>query len=245
MISFVIPAHNEASEISACLETIHRAAEAIEWPYEVIVVDDASNDETAAIAAAYEARVIRVDHRQIAATRNAGAAEAAGDILVFVDADTQINAVLIHEMLDALDAGATAGGARIRIDDAPGFPERVLLIVVMAIWRMTGWAAGCFIYSRRSAFEAVGGFDERYYASEEIHLSRALKRQGPFKVLKTPVVTSGRKWRLYSRKEQWRTIGHFILGGFAAGRRREGLDLWYDGRRERSKKKTETNANIE
>ncbi|MEE4173816.1 MAG: glycosyltransferase [Xanthomonadales bacterium] len=232
MISFIIPAHNEAAEIGACLEAIHAAAAANSATYEIIVVDDASDDDTAAIAESHGARTVRVEHRQIAATRNAGAAQARGEILVFVDADTQIDDAVLNDALAALEAGAVGGGAGIRIDEALPAPGRYLLPVVLTIWRWTGWAAGCFLYCRRADFEAVGGFDERYYASEEIHLSRALKRRGPFKVLKTSVLTSGRKFRLYDTGEQWRTMLRLAFGGFRAARKREGLELWYDGRRE-------------
>ncbi len=232
MISFVVPAHNESAELGACLAAMNTAANAVGRPFEIIVVDDSSTDDTADIAREHGARVVRVEHRQIAATRNSGAAEARGDILIFVDADTWIDEAVLHDALAALDGGAIAGGAGIRIEGALPSPGRYLIPPILAIWRMTGWAAGCFVYCRRADFEAVGGFDERYYASEEIHLSRALKKRGRFEVLKTPVVTSGRKWRLYSPKEQWRTMLHLAFGGLRATRKREGLDLWYDGRRE-------------
>ena len=246
MISFVIPAHNESAEIGACLEAIHAAAQGVlvsgdsngeqsgagQRAYEVIVVDDASADDTAAIAEAQGARVIRVEHRQIAATRNAGAAQARGDVLIFVDADTHIDETVLRGALTALEAGAVGGGAGVRVDEELPASARYLLPAILAIWRRTGWAAGCFFYCRRADFEAVGGFDERYYASEEIHLSRALKRRGRFEVLKTPVLTSGRKWRLYTPKEQRRTMFRLLFGGFRVTRKREGLDLWYDGRRE-------------
>jgi len=59
------------------------------------VVNDASTDGTRDIAAGKNAQVISVNHRQIAATRNSGAAAAQGEILIFVDADTQVNKAVV------------------------------------------------------------------------------------------------------------------------------------------------------
>jgi len=68
MISFIVPAHNEQASLGRTLEAIHKAARAVGQPYEIIVVDDASTDATPEIAAQNNARVLSVNHRQIAAT---------------------------------------------------------------------------------------------------------------------------------------------------------------------------------
>jgi GT2 family glycosyltransferase len=95
-----------------------------------------------------------------------------------------------------------------------------------------GFAAGCFIFARRDAFESVGGFDEDYFASEEIHLSRALKRKGDFRIISGFVTTSGRKARMFSGREILFQLLRFARGGPAALKRREGLEFWYGGERE-------------
>lgn len=92
MISFVIPAHNEAALIGRTISALHESARAMGEPYEVIVADDASTDRTGAIAREHGARVVAVSFRRIAATRNAGAREATGELLFFVDADTVVPA---------------------------------------------------------------------------------------------------------------------------------------------------------
>src|SRR5258708_8702482 len=73
VISFVVPAYNEEKYLAATLAAIHEAARSAGEPYEVVVANDASTDATAAIAEAGGARVVSVEKRQIAATRNAGA----------------------------------------------------------------------------------------------------------------------------------------------------------------------------
>ena len=90
MLSFIVPAYNEELELPSTLSAIHAAAAANSEPYEIIVVNDGSTDATAAVAATAGARVVTIHRRQIAAARNAGAREARGDILFFVDADTRI-----------------------------------------------------------------------------------------------------------------------------------------------------------
>src|SRR5205085_9617055 len=88
VISIVIPAYNEEALLAPTVRAVRESADATGVPYEVIVVDDGSTDRTAEIARAHGARVVSVELRQIGAARNAGVKAAAGDLLIFVDADT-------------------------------------------------------------------------------------------------------------------------------------------------------------
>src|SRR5436190_23873955 len=90
LVSFVIPAWNEESVLGPTLEAVRVAARHLAEPSEVIVADDSSTDQTAEIARQHGARVVTVQHRQISATRNAGAGAAQGDLLIFIDADTLV-----------------------------------------------------------------------------------------------------------------------------------------------------------
>lgn len=116
MISFVIPAHNEAELIGRTLSTLHESARAAGEPYEIIVADDASTDGTGARALSHGARVVAVNFRRIAATRNAGARETTGELLFFVDADTIVPARAVRVAVHALRSGAIGGGAAVRFD---------------------------------------------------------------------------------------------------------------------------------
>ena len=80
MISFVVPAYNEERLIGATLDAIHAAAREIAQPYELIVANDASTDDTPAIARAHGARVVDCDHRQIARVRNADIRQAMDEL---------------------------------------------------------------------------------------------------------------------------------------------------------------------
>ena len=225
MISLVIPAHNEEALLGATIEALRAAARDIGDTVELIVVDDGSTDRTADIARARGAQVVRVHVRQIAAARNAGARAARGELLVFVDADTIVPAVVLRGAVDAWRAGAVGGGAGAEFEaSAPRWAHRA---IAMARWIMqrAGWAPGCFFFAERGAFERAGGFDERYFASEEIHTSRAMKRFGRFVVLRENVLTSARKAEHYSMAHSLWLMLRMLWPGTL--RSREGLDFWY------------------
>lgn len=232
MISFIVPAYNEEALIGRTLEALNRAARNTGEPYEVVVADDASSDRTAAIAESHGCRVVKVNLRQIAATRNAGAREASGDKLIFVDADTVVTSEVVRASIDAMNRGAAGGGCAVNFDGRlPRYAEIVSPLMVR-FFRATGFACGCFLFCTRRAFDAAGGFDETLFASEEISMSRALKRQGRFVVLRESVTSSGRKLRMYSGKEVLRLFGGILLAGPKALKKRDGLEVWYGGRRE-------------
>jgi glycosyltransferase involved in cell wall biosynthesis len=232
MISFIVPAYNEETLIGRTLEALNRAGLSIAEPFEIIVADDASSDRTAAIAETHGARVIRVNLRQIAATRNAGAREARGDKLIFVDADTTVSDEVVRAAINAMDRGAAGGGSAVTLDGPLPRYAKVASPMLVRLFRATGIACGCFIFCTRRAFDAVGGFDETLFASEEVWMSRALRRQGRFVVLRESVTSSGRKLRMYSGREVLRLFGGILLAGPKALRKRDGLDVWYGGRRE-------------
>jgi GT2 family glycosyltransferase len=232
-LSFVVPAHNEEHELPASLNALRTAADASGQTYELIVVDDASTDATAALAQQFGARVIPVNRRQIAAVRNAGAREARGEILFFVDADTRIAPDHVILGLRALAEGCAGGSARVVPDRQMPFWANVFLQVFSAIYFTAGLGAGAFIFTRRESFETAGGFDEQYFAGEEVYLSLALKKLGRFKILREPIVTSARKVRLHSFRFVLTQTFFLLVGGKRALRTRERLALWYDGKRER------------
>ncbi len=231
-LSFVVPAHNEEHELPATLRALGQAADAALETYEVIVVDDASTDDTAEIARQFGARVIAVNRRQIAAVRNAGARVARGEILFFVDADTRISPVHVRSAIDALGAGGVGGSARVALDGRPDFWTRVFVRAFCTVYFAAGLGVGAFIFARRDCFEKAGGFDEQYFAGEEVYLSLALRKLGRFTILRTPITTSARKVRMHSAGFVITQFIFICFGGKRALRRRDKLALWYDGKRE-------------
>ena len=220
--TIVVPAWNEAAFIADSVGRIRAAMDGVpEHDGELVVVDNNSTDATAEIAREAGARVVFEPINQIARARNAGARAAEGEALVFVDADSWCSAALLRAALDRLAGGRVVGGGSTIAPDraVEGFARRGL-----ELWNRIGTtlklAAGCFVFCRRDAFEAVGGFSERVYAGEEIYLSRALKRWASrhgglaFEILEhAPVVTSVRKLDWYSPAQLARQTALVLIPG--------------------------------
>ena len=239
-LSVIVPAYNEEKLIVSSLASIQKALlSAVRQGYqtELIVVDNSSNDRTAELASRVGAHVVLEPIRQIARARNRGANAATGDWLLFIDADCWPDAVLINDVVDcSRDGGVMGGGSVLKMEDVP-----FLLTLSISLWnglsRLLGWAAGSFIFCRADAFREIGGFNLEYFVAEEIDFSNranrwARERGNRFTILHGhPLLTSGRKVRLYSREEMlsafWRLLRHprrFV-------RDRVLCHLWYDGRR--------------
>ncbi len=232
MISFIIPAYNEEWELSSTIASIRVAASDVTQAYEIIVVDDASTDATAELAAQAGARVISINRRQIAAARNAGARAAQGDYLFFVDADTRINPKHIYEAIAALKAGYAGGSARVITDGTIPMWGRIFVRAFCTVYFALKLGAGAFLFTTRRNFDIIVGFDEQYFIGEEVYFSLALRKLGRFKVLREPIVTSGRKLRMYSARHVLVRSLSIIIRGPRAARSRAKLDFWYNGRRE-------------
>lgn len=231
MLGIVVPAHNEAQVLAATLLALHSAARGCGVEYEIVVVDDASTDTTAEIATAHGARVVPVAFRHIAATRNAGARAVDGDWLLFVDADTIVPQETLAAALGALDAGASGGGAQVRFAGRLRWHERVAIAGGLALIRLGRIAPGCFVFCTRVAFESTGGFDERWFAGEDVAMSRALARVGRFVLLRPPVWTSARKLDTFTAGEHLALMLRVALRGRGVLRSREHLALWYERRK--------------
>ena len=232
MISFIVPAHNEEFELSPTLAAIQAASSNNAQPYEIVVVDDASTDATPEIAAQAGAKIVRINRRQIAAARNAGARAAQGEYLFFVDADTRVNRAHVTEAIAAMDAGYAGGSARVAMDGFVPIWGRMLLRGFSSVYFGLNLGAGAFLFTTRGNFEAIGGFDEQYFVGEEVFFSLALKRLGRFKVLREPIVTSGRKLRMYPARQFLRDFFGVVIAGPRGARSRAKLRLWYNGKRE-------------
>src|ERR1039457_5022147 len=236
MISFIVPAHNEEAWVGRCVSAIHSGAEFLGEPHEIIVVDDASSDSTASVARQQGAQVIRVEHRQISATRNAGARQAHGDIFFFVDADTLVNAPAIQSALRSVRAGEVGGGCVPRFEGWLPWWFRLTEPFIRPAVRLARFLpSGTFLFCTRSAFQTAGGFDENYYAAEEVVFVAALKRQGRFAILAETVVTSGRKAREHSFWTFARLSARLVFLGSRGVRSRRGLEYWYEPEREKRK----------
>ncbi len=239
-ISVIVPAFNEEKLIEASLASIHKAMEALgprRWDGELIVCDNNSTDRTAELARAAGAIVVFEPVNQIARARNKGAEAATGDWLIFVDADSHPSAELFADVAAAIESGKYVfGGATVILDGH--YPMASL---VTGLWncvsRLKKWAAGSFIFCETAVFREIGGFDQNLFVTEELDLSkrlwRAARTKGKRAVIlkKHPLVTSGRKMHLYTRREHLRFLMRTIFTGGKTVRDRNACHVWYDGKR--------------
>jgi len=231
--SIIIPAWNEEELLPATLTSVLAAmASVTTLAGEIVVVDNASTDATAQIAARAGARVVHEPHRQIARARNTGAKAATGRYFIFIDADTTIPPALLQRTLAELASGrCCGGGTQMNMDDAPNILSAPAMVLWAALSRIMRWAAGAYVYARRDAFEAVGGFDERFYASEELHLSAALRTWGlrnkyAMRILNEPVTTSARKMQWFGPRDMLRLTWRLFLRPSRVTDQ-TACDLWY------------------
>lgn len=189
-LSIIIPCLNEAEGIAetlAALQVFRRRGA------EVILVDGGSSDETVARAQAWVDRAFSAP-RGRAVQMNAGAAQARGEILLFLHADCRLP--------DAADGLVVDGLARSRKSwgrfDVTIDGRRPLLKVVAALMnlrsRLTGIATGDQgMFITRSLFAAAGRFPE-IALMEDVALSRRLKRYGRPLCLRHRITASPRRW---------------------------------------------------
>lgn len=239
-ISVVVPAFNEEKLLATSLRSIRLAAEAFHdrgWETELIVCDNNSSDRTAEVARAEGATVVFEPVNQIGRARNAGAAAATGEWLVFVDADSYPSRELFADTADAISSGKfIGGGVTVKMDEF--FPVMAFLTW---FWNWTSrlrkWCAGSFIFCEAGAFLTIGGFSAEFFVSEELDLSRRLVALGKSRGLRLailhrhPLVTSARKVRLYKNRDYLRLMLKMLLTRGAAVKDRGACHIWYDGRR--------------
>jgi glycosyltransferase involved in cell wall biosynthesis len=230
-LSIIIPAYNESARIGRTIAAARRALEEAGFSdYELIVSDDASTDDTSRIAQESGAKVVLSGKRNIGATRNVGAAAASGNYLLFLDADTTVNAATLKALAKAMDAGVVGGGACVSWSS----PAVWWLSVLVRVWnlyaRLSKSPAGSFFFVRREAFEQVGGFDEEYFVSEELFLAQKLKRLGKLVILTEPVATSPRKAYEFTIREHLGLFWRAIRAPRTFNRNPEGLEIWYTRR---------------
>lgn len=239
-LSIIVPAWNEERYLPDCLAALGSAISANALgaaDCEIIVVDNNSTDRTADVARGFDARVVFEPVNQIGRARNSGAAQAGGEWLLFVDADSTVSAPLLGDILAVTrNPGAVGCGSVMRMGGMPWW-ARGLLGLWTTLSVLCRWAAGSLLLCRAEAFRDVGGFSTRLYAAEEVDLSRRLKRWGRtrgqrFIILRRhPLVTSNRKLVLYSGRELGSQLLRLMLRPLRALRDPKALSIWYDGRR--------------
>lgn len=203
-LSVIIPVYNSAHLLPACLESLHASHYR---DYEIILVDDASTDHTAELAATLPVRFLRLPCRSgPAVARNRGSALARGDYLLFMDGDVAVHPETLGRIVDTFvrDAGIDAVFGSYDTDPAAAnlFSQYKNLFhhFVHQQSREEAWTfwTGCGAI-RRAVFLGMGGFDGSCDRPciEDIELGVRLHKAGHRIVLNKRIqVTHLKRWSL-------------------------------------------------
>ena len=206
-ISVVIPTLNEAASVASTILRVRELGDC-----EVVVVDGGSEDGT--VECASEADRILTCRSGRAAQQNKGAAEAAGDVLLFLHADCWPASGGFEAIRSTLEDAECVGGCFQQAIEADGWGYRLLERGNAWRVRLCKWAYGDQgIFVRRDSFERVGGFPD-LRLMEDLFFMKRLKREGRFQLLEEPRLhISARRWQRVGVTRQ--TLRNWALIGLA------------------------------
>jgi glycosyltransferase involved in cell wall biosynthesis len=193
--SVIVPALNEEKRIRRCLDSIK--AQCTSYSYELIVSDSGSNDRTVLIAREYTDKVRICTERGTARARNEGARLATGNVLVFIDSDTEIQPDYLETVGKAFaDKGLIACSCAFKFS---GRDPKLLLAESVTNTYYLGRSLfrgttlpGFNVCIRRDAFEKLQGF--RLCHLEDLDMSIKLRRMGRTRYLpRRKAITSSRR----------------------------------------------------
>ena len=170
-VSVIVPAHNEEEYINKCLSSL-KFQDYPKDKYEIIVVDNDSQDRTQDIARQFNVKLIFQDTGPVGAVRNAGAKQAKGELLAFIDADCTAPVDWLSKGVSLISKNEAVYGGGCDIQEAPHWIERA--------WLLKNKTApkdllGCCIFIKKDIFLKIGMFDEDITSGEDTKLSNSLK----------------------------------------------------------------------
>ena len=237
-LSVIIPAYNEEKYLPKTLESIRCALQILKRVEgvngEIIVVDNESKDQTAAVAQGLGARVIPFAIHNISAVCNEGVRHALGQVICKVDADSLVSENAFLRIWQTMQTGKfVGGGVQIRFHQPRpwiAFGAKVVLL----FYTIMGVSMG-MMFARKDYFTAIGGFPEDYFAGEDSEFCLRLKKFGKknqlrFSNLKDVYILSADRKRSFGALQQLKIYGMFILSP-KIRRDKSKLGFWYDPER--------------
>jgi glycosyltransferase involved in cell wall biosynthesis len=202
-ISIIIPAYNEEKYIGACLERIIKYAP--ENLKEIIVVNNASMDKTAEVAAAFhQVRVVNEPAKGLTKARQRGFVESTGDILAFVDADSLVPEnwfTIINQEFTNSPKPVFLSGPYIYLN-TPAWQKWCVKwlywnFLARVIYFFTGYmATGGNMIMSKNALREIGGFDTNIaFYGEDTDIVRRMRKAGKTKFnFNLVMLTSARRF---------------------------------------------------
>jgi len=182
-VSVVVCSYNGSRTIRECLDHLSRLHYS---NYEVVVVDDGSTDDTAAIAQGFKVRLIRTENRGLSSARNTGREHSKGEIVAYIDDDAYPDPDWLNYYNNAFrrSSHAMMGGPNLSPENdslvaqcvarSPGGPNHVLLTDTLA-----EHVPGCNMVFRKSCLEEIGGFDPIFRtAGDDVDICWRIQEKG-------------------------------------------------------------------
>jgi len=239
--SLIIPAWNEEKYLPRLLATVDTARKTYSSQpdaIEIIVADNMSTDATADVARQAGCRVVSVEERRIAAARNGGASAATGEILAFIDADSQVHPSTFVEIDEVLATGRyIAGASGVRMERwSPGIVATwcLMMPMVFAMSMDTG-----VVFCRREDFETIGGYSSERYFAEDVEFLLSLRklgrtrRQRLVRLRRSKAIASTRKFDRHGDWHYFRLVAE-VLGDMIRDPKavsRYAVKYWYEDER--------------
>ncbi|MBW8467153.1 MAG: TIGR04283 family arsenosugar biosynthesis glycosyltransferase [Thiobacillus sp.] len=198
-VSIIVPMLNEAPGLPGVLAQL---TELERQGCEILIVDGGSDDGSVSLAERAGFRVL-ASQKGRARQMNLGAAQATGDVLLFLHADTLLPEDALTTLRQSMQKTAAVWGRFDVLIDGAHPMLRVIATLMNHRSRWTGIATGDqAIFVTRKAFNAVGGYPDQPLM-EDIELSNRLRALARPACIPTPVRTSGRRWE---SRGVWRTV---------------------------------------
>jgi GT2 family glycosyltransferase len=179
MVSFIIPVKNDAARLARCLASIRAFPDAL--AREVVVVDNGSTDDSAAVAREAGARVLSIPGQRVSALRNAAAALARGQLLAFVDADHELGASWLTAAIEVMQPEKVGAAGALYVAPCNGTWVQRTYGALRGQTRgqsETRWLGSGNLIVRRDVFEALGGFDRGLESCEDVDFCQRLRQAG-------------------------------------------------------------------
>lgn len=215
-ISFIIPAYNEAANISRCIKSIVHQMEKSSYEFEIIVSNHSSQDDTSLIASSLGAKVICVPRGgNVSEVRNLGAASASGKVFVFLDADIELTDDWFDNFSDVmktleLNPYQLVGSICIPPDEDNYLIKHWFKKITI---KNSGYLGTAHLITTKECFDSLGGFNKGLSTGEDYDFCQRCKSKNiPIIIAPALVVYHHdypKKIADFVRREAWHGEGDF------------------------------------
>jgi glycosyltransferase involved in cell wall biosynthesis len=208
MLSIVIPTLNEEKYLPHLLQSLQRQTFI---DFEIIVADANSLDTTREIAAHHGCQV--VTGGRIAQGRNAGARQAQGEYILFLDADVTVAPSFLNDLMRQVLKKHLGVASGFVIPDSRKLFDKIM-VTTSNLWHYAiqyfyPHASGFYIVARKSLHDEIGGFDEELFLTEDHEYVIRAARHGKFRYLWKPRVKFS--VRRFDKEGRWRLIWKYLV----------------------------------